>query len=96
MHPPPVQSFGRRTGPEEQVAGPVILPAVQMPPVQLPIVLVVDVESLAVAAEQITEMVTRAVRAGFVRAVEDIEASAEPVDLDEPEPNLDQLGHLAR
>ncbi len=66
-----VPSFGRRPEPVEPPAGPVILPPVQMPPVQLPVVLVVDVGSLAVASEQIAEMVAAAVREGFARAAGD-------------------------
>jgi hypothetical protein len=91
MRPAPVQSFGRRVEPQEQVAGPAALP-----PIQLPVVLIVDAGSLALAAEQITEMVTRAVRAGIVRAVEEIETAPDAASLDEPEPFVDQMDPLGR
>lgn len=96
MRGAPVQSFGRRTEPEDKPAGPVVLPPVQMPPVQLPVVLVVDVESLAVASQQIAEMVEAAVRAGFVRAVQDIEAGAEEPPVGDPDPSIEQLDHIGR
>ncbi len=60
-----VASFGGRRQPADQPAAAVLLPPVQMPPVTVPVVLVVDVESLAYASEQISQMVYEAVRSGF-------------------------------
>lgn len=78
MRPAPreVPSFGRRP---EQSDVPVILPPVQMPSVQLPVVLVVDATSLRDASAAITQMVAEAVRAGFAEAMadHDPEAAAE-------------------
>lgn len=64
-------SFGRRPEPPIDDSGPVILPAVIMPPVQVPIILIVDQDSLAAAGAQIQEIVAGAVRAGFAAALAD-------------------------
>lgn len=68
-----VASFGRRPEPVQEMPGPVVLPAVHLPPVRVPIVLIVDVDSLAAASGQIAAMVADAVRAGFAQAVQELE-----------------------
>lgn len=72
-----VSSFGRRapepepdfeTEIEEQPEELVILPSVLMRPIEVPVVLAVDITSLNAISQQITDMVAAAVRAGFDQA----------------------------
>lgn len=100
MRAAPVQSFGRRTD-EPETVGSVVLPTIVMPPIQLPLVLVVDPEGLKHAAEQIQAMVVQAVRDGFAEALadHDQDAPAADVGLDvgrEAEPASEQLADLTR
>ncbi len=76
-HPPP--SFGRLGD------GPVMQPIAvnmpgQLPPVGLPVVIEVDPESMKRFAEELTAVVTSAVRAGYAMALEDIEFESDEAD----------------
>lgn len=65
----PARSFGRARE-EEKVESPVlVIPPLQLPQVQVPLVLVVDAQALAAAGEQIQRMVRQSILAGFSEAM---------------------------
>lgn len=65
-----IQSFGRPDEPEKKPA------AEPSATLTVATVLAVDDESLDAVAERITAMVARAVRAGFMQAISEIESGA--------------------
>lgn len=76
-HPPP--SFGRSGD------GPVMQPIAvnmpeQLPPVVMPVLITVDPASMKRFSEELTAVVSAAVRAGYATAVEDIEFEADEAD----------------
>jgi hypothetical protein len=72
-----IESFGRPDEPAEPAPA---APVVQIAPVEVPVILVVDGESMRRASQHITEMVLGAVRAGYATAWADIEFEAEHSD----------------
>lgn len=67
------RSFGRRDEPKEQFPV-VMIPPLRMSEIQLPLVLVVDSQSLETAAKQIEAMVKNAVLSGFNLAMDEVAA----------------------
>lgn len=88
-HPPP--SFGRLGD------GPVLQPIAvnmpgQLPPVVMPVVIEVDPESMRRFSEELTEVVTAAVRAGYATALQDIEfETAEADNYENPPQQLNEV-----
>jgi hypothetical protein len=71
-------SFGRSAGPVLQPVA-VDMPT-QLPAATLPVIIAVDPESMARFSQELTAVISAAVRAGYATAVEDIEFEAEEAD----------------
>ncbi len=69
----PPRSFGRPREEKDDGAPLVVIPPLQLPAVQVPLVLVVDHQSLEAAAGKIQELVRDAVLAGFAEAMGQME-----------------------
>ena len=80
-----VESFGRPAAEEDPAGEPVVV----LPPARMPVVLVMDVSTLAAVAEQLTAMVSKAIQAGFADAFMNLELDSvgdapKPVGVDGP------------
>ena len=80
-----VESFGRPAEEQEPAGEPVVV----LPPARMPVVLVMDVATLAAVADQLTTMVSKAVQSGFADAFMNLELDAvgdspKPVGFDGP------------
>lgn len=83
----PPRSFGRSEPEPEQDLVPVIgLPPIAIPAVHVPVVLMVNSESLVDLAEQIKQAVKAAVVAGFHEALAEAEAEISAADIPPAEP----------
>lgn len=72
----PARSFGRPREEQADNVPLVVIPPLQLPAVQVPLVLVVDQESLRAASAQIQQMVREAMLAGFGEAMGQVEVAA--------------------